>query len=638
MSVDLSEFHEVFFDESHEHLAEMEQQLLDLDLDQPDPEALNSIFRAAHSIKGGSGIFGFDALGKLTHVMETILDLARNQQMDLDVAIVDVLLETNDQLKDILSAYQNNNDIDWDAIEEGTKKLEAILPEASSKVDDEEGAFGFFGEREEKQSAPSDNDAFGFFDEEDVVSNTDTDDGFGFFDEEPEAITADANNEEGEGFGFFDEEVKASMHPDSEAEVPKTPPPKKPVPAAAPKRTVSTKSENTTIRVDTTKIDSLVNQVGELVITQSMLRMIGSEVEGTIAEKIDGALDELSQNIRQLQESIMSMRMLPISSVFNRFPRVVRDLANKLDKSIDLDIRGGDTEIDKGMIEKLVDPLTHLVRNSVDHGVESKESRRQSGKSETGTITLSAEQLGGNVVIKIIDDGGGLDRERILEKARSNGLQVNDDATDGEIWQLIFEPGFSTAAAVTDVSGRGVGMDVVRRNIESINGSIEIQSKKGEGTTIFIRLPLTLAILDGMCVTVEDQTYIIPLTHIVESIQPDIAQIKTLSKQRMLWVREEYWPLISLSERMELNIELEATHHIVVLVESSRARFGLLVERLEGQQQVVIKSLERHYRSVEHVAGATILGDGSVALILDLDSIATAVDMTLIPERDHERA
>ena len=339
--------------------------------------------------------------------------------------------------------------------------------------------------------------------------------------------------------------------------------------------------------------------VGELVITQSILRMASDDAEGALAERLETAIDELSRNTRDIQEAVMSMRMLPVSFVFNRFPRVIRDLSSKLEKKIELEIEGGHTEVDKGMIEKLVDPLTHLVRNSVDHGIESPEKRKQNNKPESGTITLKAEQRGGNVFIQIVDDGGGMNRDKILEKAFSNGMDISPDISDEDVWKLIFEPGFSTAEAVTDVSGRGVGMDVVRRNIESINGTIDIESALGKGSTITVRLPLTLAILDGMRVSVGEQTFIIPLTNITESMQPVPEQIKTIGKDKVMLVRGHYWPIISLCEQMHIEgAEHDPTQAVVVLIESGPKRCALLVDSLDGQQQVVIKSLEQHYRRV----------------------------------------
>ena len=637
MTIDVNQFHGVFFDESDEHLQDMEQLLMTLDVDAPDPEELNSIFRAAHSIKGGSGIFGFDALMNLTHVMENLLDKARNQEIQVTADIVDIFLQTLDVLKDTLSAYKEQTELPQEQIDASIKVLEDTLASASGQpvqeaqdspeqnaedeTNDIEG-FGFFNEDESEAQAQSENGAddiegFGLFDDEATPTKVQTD--------------AEANHDTSkvdEGFGFFEPENLPVKTESTQSAAPKQPivKPVKTKPKAAAKEAAS-------IRVDTTKIDAMVNLVGELVITQSMLSNVGQEVEGQVGERLQLAIDELQRNTREIQESVMSMRMLPVNMTFNRFPRVVRDLSSKLGKKVDLVIQGGNTEIDKSLIEKLVDPLTHLVRNSIDHGIESPEERLEAGKSENGTVILSAEQKGSSIIIGIIDDGAGLNKARILEKATQNGLAVTPDMPDSEIWQLIFQAGFSTAAEVTDVSGRGVGMDVVRRNIESIGGRIEIESSQGEGSAFYIHLPLTLAIVDGMCVSVGDQIFVIPLLNVIESFQPTASQVKTLGNDKVLWIRDQYWPLVSLTHLMQVDDGItEPTKGIVVLLESSKKRYGVLVDSLVGQQQVVIKSLEQHYKKVAGIAGATIMGDGKVAMILDADSVAA--NCTSIPNEE----
>tara|TARA_B100001057_G_scaffold187113_1_gene187962 strand:- start:1980 stop:4073 length:2094 start_codon:yes stop_codon:yes gene_type:complete len=694
MSIDIEQFHGVFFDESDEHLDDMEQLLMSLDVESPDPEELNSIFRAAHSIKGGSGIFGFDALMNLTHVMENLLDKARNNELSVTADIVNVLLETLDVLKDTLNAYRDETPVPEDSIAERIKILNGVIngqstDAASGDGDDasevsvnaqnesaQDDSFGFFDD-EPNSAIEAADDSFGFFDDEPVnealshgdntKSENNDDDGFGFFDDEISNNTVDAQTETTkaetaeveQGFGFFEDapsatnintslEIASSNNAQSastqlntattsnndkaptsgvaptttQAKTPLKPPAKK-----------STARESASIRVDTTKIDAMVNLVGELVITQSMLSMIGQDVEGQVGERLQLAIDELQRNTREIQESVMSMRMLPLTATFNRFPRLVRDLAGKLGKQVELVLQGGSTEIDKSLIEKIVDPLTHLVRNSIDHGIEMPDKRVAAGKPEKGTVILSAEQKGGSIIISIIDDGGGLHRDKILDKARSNGLTVSDDMPDSEVWQLIFQPGFSTAEAITDVSGRGVGMDVVRRNIESIGGRIDIESSAGEGSAFFIHLPLTLAIVDGMCVSVGKQIFVIPLLNIIESFQPTKQQLKTLGNDTVLYIRDQYWPLVPLYDFMEVeDAALSPTEGIVVLLESSKKRFGVLVDALVGQQQVVIKSLEEHYRKVAGIAGATIMGDGKVALIIDADSIATTYTSSQIEE------
>ncbi|WP_438463852.1 chemotaxis protein CheA [Marinomonas sp. PE14-40] len=670
MTIDMSQFNDVFFEESQEHLDEMEHLLMDLDLNDPDPEALNSVFRAAHSIKGGSDIFGFKALTGLTHVMENLLDRARKQTINLSVAIVDLLLEMIDVLKSILACYRNDSEIDWELVGTSTRRLEDAVKvteeDETNDPSDKEGDFGFF----ESPIIKEEVEEFGFFEDPQALkTSVSDDDDFGFFvDVDNKEAKANSSDDE-EGFGFFDQvessaedkadtektaqsidtpkisnapqENEAAKSPSvaNEAPKPTAEDPKlneKLVPIKAaktptkavrkPLKPVESSTESSTIRVETSKVDTLVNLVGELVITQSMLTMIEEEVDEGVSEKMLIALVELERNTREIQEAVMSIRMLPISFVFNRFPRLVRDLSSKLSKTVDLNLEGATTEIDKSLIEKLADPLTHLVRNSIDHGIEVPEERAKAGKAEKGTITLKAQQKGGSILISIIDDGAGLNRERILNKAAENNIPLQKNFQDSDVWNLIFAPGFSTAAEVTDVSGRGVGMDVVRRNIESLGGRIEIESTAGEGTAFHIHLPLTLAIVDGMTVDVAGEIFVVPLVNIIESIQPDQTQIRLIKNEPLLWVRGEYWPIIPLGSCLSVSNAIEdPSKGIVVLVESAKKRFGLLVDDLVGQQQVVIKSLERHYKRVPGVAGATIMGDGSVAMILDVESLSHSV-------------
>lgn len=672
MSIDMKQFHAVFFEESQEHLEEMEQFLLALDIEDPDAEMLNSIFRAAHSIKGGSGIFGFDALGSVTHIMESLLDKIRKGQIKITASMVDLFLNSVDQLKDILQSYRNGSTIDWAAVHGLTTRLEVVTASHSSSEEhhEVEQGYGFFPDH----NLSGDAEAYGFFGE--PVE----DDSFGFFEDVPEAVVASPSVDTGSNamFGFFEDLLdspsntasepvneptsftESSKHipgpdsTDSNSVESKKPESANTVAITSPTSSSSTNTaspspletrsaasklknnehtslESSSIRVDVAKVDQLINLVGEIVITQSMMNLLGQSLEGALAEKFQMVANELERNTREIQEAVMSIRMLPVSFVFNRFPRVVRDLSTKLGKQIDLIIEGGETELDKGLTEKLVDPLTHLVRNSIDHGIEPADMRRERGKSPTGTVVLRAAQQGGNIVISISDDGGGLNRERILAKARENNIPIGDNPRDEDVWQLIFAPGFSTAAEVTDVSGRGVGMDVVKRNVQSLGGRIDIESRAGQGATFTIHLPLTLAIVDGMCVSVGDQTFIVPLVHIVESMQPAAKDIKTLAgDDQLLHVRNEYWPILSLYKVMQLEPQFtDASKGIVVLIETTKYRFALFVDALVGQQQVVIKSLEQHYKRVQGIAGATIMGDGSVALILDVESLALSVNQTV---------
>jgi two-component system, chemotaxis family, sensor kinase CheA len=634
MSIDMQQFHSVFFEESQEHLDEMEHLLLDLDTENPDAEQLNTIFRAAHSVKGGSGIFGFEALGSVTHIMESLLDNVRQGKMAISTSMVDLFLNSVDVLKSILNSYRTSTEIDWAASKEICKRLEAVM-EANPLLKKEENAgFGFFSDDEQtptKPSAPTSNQSsYGFFDE---PVAPDANDYFGFFGDVPPAASsavADKNNVLASDLKEPAKPVKTESSTDIHALESKpattTQSAERVAAIVAPAKTKTAETssaENTSIRVDVSKVDQLINLVGEIVITQSMMNLIGKSIEGSLGEKFQSIANELERNTREIQEAVMSIRMLPVSFVFNRFPRVVRDLSAKLGKSIDLIIEGGDTELDKGLTEKLVDPLTHLVRNSIDHGIEGGELRRERGKDETGRVVLRAAQQGGSIVISISDDGGGLNRDKIMAKAREKNIPMSDNPTDAEVWQLIFAPGFSTADQVTDVSGRGVGLDVVRRNVASLGGRIDIESVLGKGSTFTIRLPLTLAIVDGMCVSVGDQTFIIPLVSIVESMQPAQKDIKTLvGDDQLLLVRDQYWPILPLYKAMQIEPRFTEPHHgIAVLIEANKHRFALFVDSLVGQQQVVIKSLEQHYKRIQGVAGATIMGDGSVALILDVESL-----------------
>lgn len=635
MSIDMKQFHAVFFDESQEHLDEMEHLLLELDTENPDAEQLNTIFRAAHSVKGGSGIFGFDALGSVTHIMESLLDNVRQGKLAIDPQMVDLFLSSVDVLKGILDSYKSNSEIDWPSANKICERLEAVThPKATAVTSDIEG-FGFFADAVPNDTEdgfgffsdpvlPSTEDAYGFFDDVELSDSNSTQNKKSTLEAKPSAANAEVapvdNSSSINAPVSEDKRVKTLV---TEAAAKDAVLPS----AVKPKTQDSASAENSSIRVDVTKVDQLINLVGEIVITQSMLNLIGKSIEGPLGEKFQSVAGELERNTREIQEAVMSIRMLPVSFVFNRFPRVVRDLSTKLGKSIDLIIEGGDTELDKGLTEKLVDPLTHLVRNSIDHGIESVDVRAARNKNPTGTVILKAAQQGGSIVISISDDGGGLSRTKILAKAHEKNIPITDNPSDAEVWQLIFAPGFSTADQITDVSGRGVGLDVVKRNVQSLGGRIDIESQEGIGATFTIRLPLTLAIVDGMCVSVGDQTFIIPLVNIVESMQPLEKDIKTLAgDDQLLLVRDQYWPILPLYKAMQLEPDFTEAHKgIAVLIEANKHRFALFVDALVGQQQVVIKSLEQHYKRVQGVAGATIMGDGSVALILDVESLAVNV-------------
>ena len=406
---------------------------------------------------------------------------------------------------------------------------------------------------------------------------------------------------------------------------PTSPEPSKPLSPKTPDAKAGTQPqmESATIRVAVSKVDQLINLVGELVITQAMLAQNSQDLDTAVYQQLLAGLADLDRNTRDLQESVMSIRMIPMSIVFSRFPRMLRDLANKLGKKVDLVTLGEATELDKGLVEKITDPLTHLVRNSGDHGIEMPADRLAKGKPEHGTITLSASHQGGSIVIEVKDDGRGLSREKILRKAHERGIEISEHATDAEVWQLIFAPGFSTAEVVTDVSGRGVGLDVVKRNIAALNGTVEVDSSEGYGMRVSVRLPLTLAIMDGMSVGVEDEVYILPLSSVVESFQVKDEEVSTVAQgSRLVKVRDEYMPVIAMEKIFQVPRNgSDRSSTIMVVVEADGSRVALLVDELLGQHQVVVKNLESNYRKVPNVSGATILGDGRVALILDTGSL-----------------
>ncbi|MDP3845334.1 MAG: chemotaxis protein CheW [Pseudomonas sp.] len=618
MTFGMSQFLGVFFEEAEEHLAALEHLLLTLDIAQPDPEALNGIFRAAHSIKGSSGMFGFDDLTSVTHVLETLLDKVRSGQIALQAEMIDVLLESRDVLLQLLAAHKHETPDPSIPVEATRARLQRLIDQqggaaaAPGVAHDNDDSFGFFtdapGAPAETAPVVAEQQAYGLFADEPapVAAVAVTDSGYGFFDDAPGApVTASLVN-------------RAAQTPAPAAERRSTD--RRGVGGSA----APAESESSSIRVSVERIDSLINQVGELVITQAMLAQLSLVLDPSEHERIFQALSQLEHNSRELQEAVMSIRMLPISFVFNRFPRLVRDTCGKLGKQVELVLRGEHTELDKGVIEKLTDPLTHIIRNSIDHGIELPAERIAAGKPATGTVRMSAFHQGGRIVVEISDDGKGLSRERILAKAREQGMAVTDEMPDSEVWLLIFMPGFSTAEAVTDLSGRGVGMDVVRRNITSIGGRIEIKSMAGQGTHIVIRLPLTLAILDGMIVEVDKVHYVVPLTYIVESLQLKDEHIYSMSgsSSAVIRVRDEYLPLLSLHCLLnQTAAPPPAVGGLVLILEAEGNSFALQVDELIGQQQVVIKSLEQNFRRIDGITGATIMGDGSVALILDVDAL-----------------
>jgi two-component system chemotaxis sensor kinase CheA len=661
--MDISEFYQTFFDEADELLADMESHLLELNPGEPDRESLNAIFRAAHSIKGGAGTFGFTVLQETTHILENLLDDARSGALQLNDNLINLFLESKDIMQDQLDAYKSSQEPDQDSFRYICEALRTIalenqsaaVPEsappvmASSVSDAGKVLTVTLSGLQEKDRQPltQELETMGTVSELQhqgdslqarLVTTVSADDiqAVLCFVLESEQITITEDPQ-------VSDNAAPAPKVDVKATVPETPLPassetsSSTAPAAHRPRagTHAQSAESGSIRVAVEKVDQIINQVGELIITQAMLTQLSGALEQTNHDALMNSIVQLERNARDLQESVMSIRMMPMEYVFSRFPRLVHDLAGKLNKEVELTLLGGSAELDKSLIERIIDPMTHLVRNSLDHGIESVEVRRANGKPDKGSLTLSAEHHGGNIVIEVVDDGAGLSREKILARAHSQGLSVSDAMSDDEVWLLIFAAGFSTAEKVTDVSGRGVGMDVVRRNIQEMGGHVTIHSEQGRGTTIRIILPLTLAILDGMSVRVGSEIYVLPLGTVMESLMlSEMPLYRMTGGELMLQVREEYLPLIELHQLFSIDSDSrDIKDGIAVIVQSAGNRYALLVDQLIGQHQVVVKNLEQNYRKVPGISAATILGDGSVALILDIAALTSlAKNQQLIAE------
>ncbi|CAI8411518.1 MAG: Chemotaxis protein CheA [Oceanospirillaceae bacterium UBA2001] len=726
MSIDLSQFHAVFFEESFEGLELMEAALLELDVDNPDSEQINAIFRAAHSIKGGSGTFGFVQVSEFTHILETLLDKVRDGGHAIDADGIELFLQSVDCLRGLLEALQAEQEPDLQRANQLATVFQAVLDgatyaDSSSQVNTnppqdneikevlEPGLpatpeaenlgtvrqqIGFTIDfKPDTDMLKGGNDPVRMLRElatlgeikttldaselpplESLVADNcyvswhielitsckidDVEEVFEWVEDECELsitpIMADApnvgNNQSEDA--QFNSNAEAADTTGQRLVMPSGPLPsldelQLPSPAvpksfeaahpiespvqeaikipveAKPAKAKPAKVESSSIRVGIDKVDSLINLVGELVITQSMLGQMGSASDSINEENIGHlreGLVQLEQNTRELQDSVMRIRMLPISFTFNRLPRMVRDISLQLGKQVQLELSGENTELDKTVMEKISDPMVHLIRNALDHGIEMPEVRKAAGKPELGTIALNAFHQGGSIVIEMTDDGGGIDTERLLAKARGNGLIGESELlTQDQKLELLFAPGLSTSEQVSDLSGRGVGMDVVRRNIQELNGSVEVSTEIGKGSTFRIRLPLTLAILDGQLVTVADQTYIFPLVSISESLQIDGAKVNNLAGGSDVYsLREEYIPILRLDRLFGLRQgEAVLDGSLLVVIESEGQKIGVVVDELLAQQQVVIKSLEDNYIRVLGVSGATILGDGNVAMIID---------------------
>ena len=634
--MDMNDFSQIFFTEAEELLAEMEQELLQLDVVAPDQEQLNAIFRAAHSLKGGAATFGFTALQETTHLLENLLDQARAGERTLSRSIINLFLECKDIMQAQLEAYQSSQEPDEASFRYICEALREIALEgqqpttpaetpapaptpASTAKATETTLVVTLRNVEAREQTMLRDELTNMGEITDVEATSDS---------MTVTLRTTVTADDITAVLCFVLDSKQIEVCSAQA----TPPPA-PIqtPAAAPETVVkkappaprAANQESGSIRVAVSKVDQIINQVGELIITQAMLSQLSRTLDPASYDLLSGCVAQMERNTRELQESVMSIRMMPMDYVFSRFPRLVHDLGSRLNKVVELTLKGGSAELDKSLIERIIDPLTHLVRNSLDHGIEEKEVRVAKGKPVTGNLTLSAEHHGGNIVIEVSDDGAGLNREKILAKARSQGMTISDTMSDDDVWMLIFAAGFSTAESVTDVSGRGVGMDVVRRNILAMGGHVDVLSTPGAGTTIRIILPLTLAILDGMSVKVADEVFILPLNAVMESLQPREEDLHPLAGgERVLEVRGEYLPLVELWKVFEVDgAKTEATQGIVVILQSAGRRYALLVDQLIGQHQVVVKNLESNYRKVPGISAATILGDGSVALIVDVSAL-----------------
>jgi two-component system chemotaxis sensor kinase CheA len=663
MSNDLKRFHATFFEESREGLEAMETGLLDLESGRGTADTINMVFRAAHSIKGGSATFGFTKVAELTHVLETLLDELRSDKRPLTSDAMDAMLASVDVLRGLLKAAEHG----VAPADDGAGIVAQLNAVLTGKATIAVGAKAAPAAAAAKPKAPdqfviafapkpsmfmSGNDPLRIIRELAELGEMKVDcdlsalPAFGAIDPTLSylkwTLTLPGSASEAairDAFSWVEDECDLSINGDgggaaAPAAAPEAPAAPAPVavaaaapvaapsaaPAAAPAGGGGGASEDASIRVQASKVDMLINLVGELVITQAMLKAVAGSVEGAATERLLAGLETLERNTRDLQEAVISVRMLPVDAVFKRFPRLVRDLAGRLGKQVTLKTFGESTELDKGLIEKISDPMVHLVRNAIDHGLETTEDRIKAGKDPNGTITLAASHQGGNIIIEVSDDGKGLNRDRILAKAREKGIPVPDNPTDSDVWNLIFAPGFSTADAVTDLSGRGVGMDVVRRNIQSLGGETVLESATGKGTKVTIKLPLTLAILDGMTVGVGDEVFVLPLGYVIESMKPAGENVRTVNAEgRVLKVRGEYLPMVHLGNHFGMGGNEKP--EITVIVEGDGQKLALEVDALIGQQQVVVKSLETNYRRIEGISGATILGDGRVALILDVPGL-----------------
>ncbi|MGF9562883.1 chemotaxis protein CheA [Neorhizobium sp. JUb45] len=717
--MDMNEIKEIFFQECEEQLAELESGLLKLNDGDRDPETVNAVFRAVHSIKGGAGAFGLDDLVSFAHVFETTLDCVRSNKLEPNQDVLKVMLKSADVLADLVTCSRDGGSVEDSRTRGLVKELEALAkgempsggaaeapkpaaaaPAAVAPTDDsgfQPIPFSFdddFGGDDDGKSVfevtfKPRRDLFSKGNEAalllrdlsrlgDMAINCDTDALPALEAMDPEetyfswtiSLTTDKTEQDIRAvfeFAEWDCDLEVNeVAAQAAEELPMVPVPfdlsalddepavapaaaaeapadaklaaaaarvEKKEAAAAPaaaanNAAAAANAAGQTIRVDLDRVDRLINLVGELVINQAMLSQSVVENDASGTSAVNMGLEELQQLTREIQDSVMAIRAQPVKPVFQRMSRIVREVADMVGKSIRLVTEGENTEVDKTVIDKIAEPLTHMIRNAVDHGIESPEKREAAGKDPEGTIKLSAKHRSGRILIELIDDGGGINRERVRQKAIDNDL-ISPDAnlSDEEIDNLIFAPGFSTADKISDISGRGVGMDVVKRSIQALGGRISISSRPGLGSTFTMSLPLTLAVLDGMVVTVAGQTLVVPLTAIVETLQPEASAIHSFgANQRLISIRNSFCPLVDVGRILNFrSTQANPVEGVALLVESEGGgQRALMVDAIQGQRQVVIKSLEANYTHVPGIAAATILGDGRVALILDVDAVVGA--------------
>lgn len=635
MNIDLQRFHQGFFDEVDEHVATIEQLLLSPEARTSDREQLDAIFRAAHSIKGGSGTFGFTELAHLTHRLENVFDDVRNGRMRLEDPVVDAALHALDAVREMVARHREGATVTADIASAATAELTGLLEARSGLAEPQAGGakakhtyeieyrsgHADHAKREVTYNAllgaVADSGDMLQFELGDsfrvtlstAMTETEVRDLFDFVLVEGDELTIgeQETQDHTEPFGIFEPSAAHAVPDQGKAASDNGPAQPKP-------------AKDETIRVSLAKVDQLINLVGEIVTAENILAGAVRRSDQVANAALFDAAEKVARHTRDLRQIVMSIRMVPISFILGRFPRVVRETAAQVGKRVELHLSGEDTELDKTIVERIVDPLTHLVRNAVDHGIETPEDRIAAGKSEHGNLALRASHQSGNIVIEVVDDGAGLSRERILAKARTLGWEIADDAPDGDVWDLIFQPGFSTASKVTEVSGRGVGMDVVRRNVADLGGNISLDSSPGKGTRVTIHLPLTLAILDGLTVLVGSHTYVVPIANVVASVQPAPSMVRRLPDgEEVFYFSGEPISLRRLYRVFAVPGAIEEPERgIVVVVEAAGRRVALLIDALDAQQQLVIKSLETNFRRTKGIAGATVIDNGKIALILDV--------------------